>query len=368
MASKFIIQKAEEKDSDALNELMRDTTQPSRVTMGLEREPNFFYGTKVATSKPLVMISRMEGDNKLACCSSLGARDVYVNGKIQSIRYASDLRIREEYRKGTLLARIFRTGKKELKPGEMLQTHILAENFNSISVLGSGKAGLPRYWEYGDYNMHMVYYSAFNKPPMKSRYTVRRATESDIEKMQDFFNTEAPKKQFYPHYDFDKVGTDDPYYRDLKIGDYYLAFDGENIVGITGVWDQKRFKQTRFVGYHWIISTIRPFFNLFSKIFGGFYLPPVGEILKYFYLHTVLTKDNDVDIFNALLREIYRNHRGGENQAFVCGLVADDPLNQAFEAYKKQTLPGKHFLVCYDGDPRPTLDNSRPLYLEISRL
>ena len=214
----------------------------------------------------------------------------------------------------------------------------------------------------------MLYYFAFNKRPLKTKYSVRRAEPDDVGAMQAFFNREAPKKQFYPHYDFVRVGTDDPYYRDIKLEDYFLAFDGDELVGITGAWDQKGFKQTRFVGYHWIIRALRPFYNAGAKVVGGFYLPQAGHTVSYVTLHTILTKDNDPDIFSALLRTVYRTFRGQRDKTLIFGLMQDDPLKEALKGYRKQTLPGRHFLITHGQDPRAGLDPSRVMYLECARL
>jgi len=363
--SKFHVTRAEEKDSDDLNELMRGVSQESNMWEVItERQPNFLDSIMTLTPIPSVWIGRLKETNQPVGCASTGIRDVYVNGQIKSIRYASDIRIHNDHRGGELVSLIFMHGQSELKPKEMAQTHIITENETSLAAL----AAQYMYYEYGDFHMHMIIYFGFRKPPIESKYSVRRALNSDVGAMQAFFDEQAPKKQFYPHYDFHKIGTNDPYYRDIKLEDYYLAFYKSELVGMSGLWDQKGFKQTRFKNYHKMLRFFRPLYNVYAKVFRAFQFPAEMKLLQSASLHTILTKDNDVEIFKVILREVFRGLKNGKYRAFSFGLSPEDPLNEAVNEYRRITYLGKHFLIRFDGDPRPDLDDSRILYLELSRL
>ena len=119
--------------------------------------------------------------------------------------------------------------------------------------------------------------------------------------MQLFFNQEAHKKQWYPCYDFNLLQEN--YYYGLSISDFYLAFEDDQIVGITGVWDQRRFKQTTVNSYTRSLKLVKPFINLISKITKGFELPKTGKILNYFTIHAVLIKGNNRKIFKDIIEQ-----------------------------------------------------------------
>ncbi len=366
---KFTIVRAEEKDSDDLNSLMRDASQQSELwDVIVERQPNFFYGMGVVTSEPDVWLGRVEGTGQPAGCMSVGSRKVYVNGECQTLRYCSDMRVHTDFRGGELLEQLFMVGGSQAKEGEWAQTHIIAENKRSLRALASGRENQPMYYSFGDYAMNLIIYFGINKPPIESKYTIRRAQTPDLDAMQKFFNEEAPKRQFYPHYDFDKIGTDDPYYRDIKLEDYYLAFDKDELVGITGLWNQTGFKQSRFTNYKLNVRIMRPIYNIYAKLFNAFKFPADSEAIQTTMLHTVLTQNNNVDIFKVLLREIFRSCKHRKYKALALGLVPEDPLNEAVYEYRRMIYPGKHFAIAPYGDPRPSLDTSRIYYLEFSRL
>lgn len=368
MGGRLQIRQASRVDSKRIVQLVGHTPQDEgRLKISFERLPDFFHGTRVATSKPDVWVTEDTSKNRIACVYSMGHRLVYFNGQLRDIRYCNDLRIHEDYRGGTALARLYRAAKKQLGTMEFLQTTILRDNAKSMDTITSQRAGLPGYYEYGDYKTKMIYLG-FPKISKGSPYTVRRATFSDLSKIQNFFDKEAPAKQFYPHYNFSKIGTRDPYYRDIKLDDYFLAFQGEELVGITGVWDQKKFKQTRLTDYSRSMRLFRVPINLLMKMSGGMPLPKEGGIIEYLMMHAVLTKGNDPKIFAALLASIYGAFRKTRYKALVGGFAINDPLLKVLDRYRGQEIHSKHFLVCYDGDPRPEIDQDRLVYLEPSRL
>ncbi|WP_144391873.1 hypothetical protein [Pleionea sediminis] len=366
MASNFELRQATENDTGIIRDLIHATPQDGDLLINFEREPNFFDGTKVTTSKPDVWLYYDNIKKQLGGVFSFGSREVYVNGARKQIRYANDLRIHSDYRGSRSLLRMFNQVKKQLNDREWMQTVILSDNQASLSTVGSGRAGLPTYYPYGKVATHMLYVSG-KKPEINNGINIRLAKPDDINAMQRFFNKEAPKKQFYPHYEFNNLKTEDSYYNNLSIENYFLAFNGSEIVGICGFWNQKEFKQTRFLEYRGKMRLLRQVNNVYSKLFGGIQLPKPGDTLDYISLHTILVKNNNPGIFSSLLRRAYNHFCSQPISAIVTGLSIDDPLSEVYKKYRKQTIYSNHFLMSYEEDPRETLDREKTLYLEISR-
>lgn len=374
MSFRYNIRCAEPTDSEALLTLFEQTPQDGNIRLNFERQPNFFHATQVVTSDAEVWLMEDLTEELLIAAFSIGKREVYVNGEKQLIRYSNDLRIHPDYMGGRTLFRLFKKY-KELMQNEWMQTVILDENKASIDTVGSGRLTLPTYYHAGQFITHMV---ALNKSYPSANNSVRRASQDDIPLLQKFFDRHAKNKEFYPHYDFSKIGSNDSYYRELNINDYFLQFDQGDLVGVIGCWNQKSFKQTRFLSYHGKLRFLRHIYNLSSQLFGGLRLPKPGDLASYLSLHSVLIKDNNVSIFKNILLAVLAEYKTSKAQssnfdAVIVGFDKRDPLHSALENMNSHRLVSNHYLASYDAPPdffsKQESTNSTPLfYLEPSRL
>lgn len=359
---------ASEDDNAHILKLIEQTPQQGMVTLNFERHPNFFYGAHVTAQEPYIIIGVDDKDGTVASISCNGKREVFVNGAKKDVRYANDLRISSNQRGGRLLLKTFKESKSALDyPDQYSQTVILEDNAASITTVASGRGGLATYYPYGKLTTYMVATSFDLAPSTKNNLAIRSATDADISAMQALYDQEAPKKQFYPVYDFSDIGRS-PYYRGLSIDDYYLAFEGEKLVGILGKWKQKAFKQTRIVDYPPWMTIARPLYNIWCRFFGGFPLPTKGKVADYVSLHTLIANNNDPQILCALLKYARRDiHRLGE-ATMLLGIADGDPLNGALKGFRYQTMRSNHYVARFGDDITKELDPSLPLYLEVSRL
>lgn len=364
-SQRYVIRPAELKDSDALLDLINKTPQDGQVKLNFERQPNFFYATQVTTIEPDVWVMIDNTSNTLLAAVSVGKREVYLGGKKRLTRYGSDLRIHQDYRGGRNLVRIVKM-LRELIQNEWMQTVILDDNNASKSTVASGRLMLPGYYQIGQFRTHMV--DLQKKQYTKVGGSVRRAYDADKNLMQVFFDKHAPSKEFYPCYDFAKIGTDDPYYRAINIEDFFLAFRDDVLVGVCGVWDQKSFKQTRFVSYEGKMKTLRHINNIKSSIFGGLQLPKPGNLANYIGLHSVLCADNNLTIFKDLLNTVLKNYHNSQYEALILGFDTRDPLHQAVDGLKAYQLLSNHYLLSFASDPREEVDQQKLFHLEPTRL
>ena len=192
------------------------------------------------------------------------------------------------------------------------------------------------------------------------------ATRGFAGKVQAFFDREAPRRNGYPLYDFDKLAKGDAYYTGLKVSDYVLALKGNEIVGMLAAWNQKAYKQTRIMGFKPAIKVLRPLYNLYVSLAGGFKLPPVGGVLNYLTLYNVLIAGDDPAVYQALIDWVMA-HQGQRYDALATAVTHGDPLETVPRGYKRQKLLSENLWMSYGEDPRPGMD-ARPLYAELGRL
>ena len=370
--SRFFVRQANATDNEELVELSKVAIE-GQISLALERCPDFFTGAKVQNESVEVNLicDRSEGD-RIAAVFSTGRRKLFVNSVAPWVRYLSDVRISPEYRGRRPLRMINNCiiEREASEPSATIQSVMFSDNNAIRDVVRRPVKVLRRlkylwFYDVGVYRTSAISLTTGIRA-YKARYSHRRATPGDREPMQAFFDKEAPRKQFYPQYRFDQL--DEPHYAGVSIDDYFLAFDGAELIGITGVWDQSAFKQTRIVGYGGALRWLRPVLNMVSRVMIGFSLPPPGTELNYIYLHTIVTRENSVEIFRDLVEHIYETLHGQDYLYFLCGLFTHDPLIEVLDSFRsRRDISGQHYQVSIDElEVKPSADS--PLYVEAARI
>lgn len=362
------IRPARETDGDSILQLMEHSPQPGAVTLNFERRPDFFVGARVSCEEPEVWVAELRDrpDAGVQAVVNIGWRRVYVNGAVRAVRYAHDMRIAPDARGGMLLHRLFRKLRAILEHGEWMQTVILEDNRHSVDTVGSGRAGLPVYYPFGEIETSLVY-TRRQGCMLPADTTLAPAREEDLPALQSFLDRQGCARQFFPAYDLRELLEGAHYYTGLRISDYLILRMHGEIVGVLGTWNQKHFKQTRVVRYAPGLGLLRHLYNLHSRVRGGMHLPAPGGVFSYLALHSIAVLDNDPELFRLLL-DYCTSHFSEEHDALVCGFFRDDPLCEVPARYRRRVLHSRHFLVSYDGDPREQLDRDRVPYVDVARL
>lgn len=366
----YAIRPAMPEDNASILDLIARTPQQGLLRLNFERDPDFHAGASVSCEDPDIWVAEHSAapgrPPRVVAVINIGSRAVYLNGAVCRLRYGHDLRIDPAHRGGMLLHRIFRRLRAELLPGEWMQTVILDGNDASLSTVGSGRAGMPAYYPHGVIETHLVFTAGRRHPRPIDGIDVRRARCNDIPLMQAFLDAEGPRRQFFPRYDLGRLQVEDRYYVGLRPDNFLLAFDSDALVGMAGDWDQSAFKRTRVLAYPGVLRWLRRGYNVWGALTGGMRLPATGDCFRYRSLHTVLAMGNDPQVFRALL-----DHSLADNvdcEALACCFFAGDPLASALQKYRRRTMRSRHFLVCYDGDPRAGIDGRLQPYVDVSRL
>jgi len=354
---------ATEAYNDEICQLMA-VPMKGKMYLSKKRDPDFFRGANVQNEFPETYLCRDVQNDKIAGLYSLGSRLLYVDGKLDKIRYASDLRVAQNYQ-GTGAFRCILDSffSHDI---QVTQTIVLANNKKMEELIDRVNQDQTLYHYVGKYNTYILPLSKGNKQRALQGKTIRQATSQDIPAMQLFFEQEAKRRQFYPYYDFQKL--EDNYYYGLSISNYYLVFKQGAIIGMTGVWDQHSICKTLVIDYEKPLKKWRPLINLFNhKLLGGIRLPRIGEYLKSLFLHTLLIKDDDSLVFEQLLSVIHQEHAALYDN-LVVGLAATAPLAGVLEKLKhKYVMPANYYLV----DKRPKWENcyaATDFYFECARI
>lgn len=354
-------------DNAKMQDLITKITMPGVAQMCFQRAPDFFVGAKVIGEEfVLTVADDDERPDVLAGLTVISGRDLYISGKKRRVYYSGDTRVDPFYRRRGIASNLFIEQKKYRSTEDLLQGIVLKENTAPLDAAANAADGvLFRYWISHAIETSFIFTRKIT-PRIPSGVQMRAATASDVPAMQAFFDREAPRRNGYPVYDFEKLLAGDPYYAGLGIGDFVLATRNGQIIGMVAGWNQKAYKQTRIVGFKPIVKVLRPLYNLYVGIVGGFKLPPVGGVLNYLTLSNILVAHDDTAVLQGLIDHVMAN-QGQKFDALATAFTAGDPLESVPRGYKRQKLFSSHFWLSYGDDPRPGIDD-RPLYVELGRL
>jgi hypothetical protein len=341
-------------DDAALRHLLRETAMPGAISLAFAREPSYFAAATVEGHHVETHVARAHG--RIVAAATRAEKAVYIDGQGGRIGYLCELRIHPDFRRGTLLARIYRQLRRLHETGQVpfyLST-IVADNDQARRTLTSGRAGLPTYRDIGAY--HTL---AFSPRPFRTpQLPVRRAEEADRDALLAFLQRHGPKRQFFPRYRSADFATG--LLRGLRMQDVFLVGTDE-ILGCVALWDQSGFRQSIVDRYSRAMALARPVWNLYARVRGAPMLPRPGGEIPCLYLALPCVEDDDPAIFSALLDSAL----AAADRPVLAGLHERDPLLPVAARRPHRLYLSRVYQVYWEP---PELLEDRVPYLELGGL
>ena len=356
---------AEESDEELLRNCLRSNEMPGTISVAFESEPNFFDAINIQGTKTQVVVGKTE-NNKVIGFGTRAIRPVYVNGEVIDVGYLSGLRVNPEFRNNSFLARGYKFFRELDSDGKVpfYLTTIIEDNVVARRILESGRASLPNYIPIDRLSTFII---KTGKRESRKVHEVVKGNEVRLEEIVGFMNEHGRDKQFFPYYDESDFGTGR--LRGLNQCDFYVAIEGDEILGVVAKWDQESFKQTRVTGYDWRMQVARPLINLSSRFSNIPKLPKEGELLHYFYASFPVIRENDPTILSSLLNEVASDPQNRGYDYFTLGLTENDNLREAIKPFHPRVYPSRVYLVSFDKSKEDLKYlNGRTPYLEVGTL
>ncbi len=356
-------------DDEAIRELLRRQPMPGRIHLTYEREPEFRLGCEVTGDDCQVLIARPENRTEIVGIASRSVRQVFINGIPQRIGYLGQLRVDSRFRGRWLVSRGFSRLKqmhdRDPLPGYL--TSIVGGNDEATGVLvRKRRRAFPAFRPVADYRTLAIHVHRA-KPASRTNVEISAARMDELPEIANFLHTNGARRQFSPVWTQESLRGLSSF--GLEIGDLTLARSDARIVGVAGLWDQSRYKQTVIHGYTGWLKTIAPLYNLGAPLLGRAPLPSPGEKLKSVYAALICIANDEIAVLRSLLRELYNLAAARGFQHLLVGLDANDPLLAAARAYSHVIYPSQLYLAEWTegGGLYEQLDG-RPAYVEIATL
>jgi hypothetical protein len=379
MTIPYTIECATPADDAAIRRLLASNPVPGAVTLTYEREPSYFLGC--ATMGPFcqVAVCRHQPDGAVVGLSCRAARPMFVNGHIEEVGYLGQLRIDAAHQGRWLLSRGFRQIREWDRDGRVAGyiTTIIEDNATAAGVLVKhARRHFPVYRELDRLCTlalvvtHRPWLRWHVYPAAATVYPISQGRQAELSEIVAFLRQYGAARQFYPAYSAADFCAN-PLTRDFQVSDFAVARRAGAIVGVLGLWDQTRYKQTVVQSYHGRLRRLRPAYNLGAQLMGAQPLPRPGEHLRYAYASFCCVHQDDPAIFAALLWHIYRMAAERGYHYLMLGLTTNDPLLAVARRYPHLSYYSRLYTVDWPDNPHAGLHarlDGRLPYIELGTL
>jgi hypothetical protein len=368
--SQFRFDLASPEDDAALRRVLAETPMEGEIAVSFRREPSFFAAAAVHGPFHQTIICRDNVSGQIVGFGCRSVRDLFVNGVPEPVGYLSALRVLPQYRNLGLIARGYARFRDLHGDGitRLYLTTIAEGNDRAVAILTSGRAGLPLYHFAGKYVTAAIPIPRVNAQ-QAATCEIRSTTVGDIPDLLAFWNSEGPRRQFFPRYSRDDFFSATGPFPHLQPEDILMAVRGGRIVGTLSTWDQRRFRQTVVERYSWPMRCMRPLYDAFARFRGVPPLPDVGRPFSYITAAHPVVAGDDLTVFTSLLRHALGRLSERLVGHLLVGLHEHDPLLAAISQFRPTKYLSRLYQVCWpDGDAlRGRLDGRTP-YLELGTL
>ena len=358
-------------DNAELLRFSRNAEMPGAIHFSFDRSPDYLEALCVEGRQSEVLVCREAQNGRVVAIGHRSVKSVFVNGQPTSVGYLSGLRLDQSVRNRQILAHGYAFLRKlhAAWPVQMCLSTIMEDNLPAKAVLLSGRSGLPGYHDFGRFCCMAVSLQSRSAGSGRSGIRVRHASAVDGPAIIGFLNRESRSRQFFPKYQVEDFGAPKGLLSHLQWEDVFLAFRGDDLIGVVAAWDQRAFRQWRVTGYDSWLGLLRIPFNLVAMVRKMPLLPKPDLPLDYFILSLACVQGNDRSVFKVLLEEVVREKRR-HYTFFLAGLHERDPLLAELLARPNFPLPSRLFVVAWEDEAGEVqkLDRELVPYLELGSL
>jgi hypothetical protein len=318
--------RATEQDNDRLLHYMAKQPVPGAVQMRVQRMFNFFNQYRLQSDDYSTYMILNDHDH-IEAAASIVFRKLYLDGQLQTVGYATDLRVSPNRRAITSWTQHFLPILQSERKSRNCQYVFTAvarsqrQAYNAFIRPRSVHRPMPRYHLFRRFNLVTLHgLWPFHNQPLPG-IKIRHATGADRDLIAEYLirkNQSSPIRFFNEKAEFERSLNQ---WRDLAIEDFIIAFDHKGrMIGCVAPWSPQKIQRVSALSLSSTASNMQDMLRVLSWFGIAHPMAPVGQDMGVRHL-THLHADNP-DIFYSLLHRAYE--LSSKNEFLVYPHFEDD--------------------------------------------
>lgn len=335
---------ANQADDADIRRLLRENPMPGRITLSLEREPDFFADAYVPGETKQTIIARENG--RAVCLGSCAVRQRFVSGQPLRVGYLGGLRLdASQAGRFDILRRgyEFFRGLQAQAPAEYYFTSIAADNERARQFLERGLPGMPQYEFAGEFVTVLL--SAAHGTPFRAASQSELPSAAEIAALLNEHNCLyqlAPCWSARELAAFEGLGLQRQNFR-------FIRKHGRVVAG-AAVWDQRMFKQTVIRGYRPSLASWLPVYRLGARMFGWPQLPTMGTPLPNAFISHLMASEDEPQMLIRLISELRGVAAQRGIEMLTVGFAANDwRLAAVRRHFRRREYRSRLYIVRWPG-------------------
>jgi len=329
-------------DDPGIRCLLRENPMPGRISISLEREPNYFANAKLPGELSRTIVARKNG--RLICMGSCVIRERFLNGEVRRAGYLGGLRLDAGYSGRFDILRRGYEFCRELEqdaPADFYFTSISADNERAIRLLERSARGLPRYEFVSEFITLLV--STHGR-----RKAADQSVRVDRSELIHFLNDRNREYQFASCWSEEQLAALESL--GLRGSDFVSLYDRSGLTGCAALWDQRAYKQTVVRGYSRWLRLARPFVNALGRVRSQPWLPAVGETLASAFVSHFATRSGNPGALITMITALSEKAAERRIELLTMGFAAADPRVPTIrQSFRCQEYRSRIYLVSWPG-------------------
>lgn len=321
-ASKVQFSLATEADDAGIRRLLRENPMAGRISLSLEREPDYFAEARHSGDAHQTIVAR--NGCRVVCVGTCSFRQRFVNGTPCRVGYLGGLRLDARLGgRSDILLRGYRYFHElqHANPADFYFTSIAADNHRARQFLERNLTGMPRYEHVDDFVTTLL------PVPRSGRVETFEMSAPGVGESLAVLLEHNSRYQFAPHWTAEELQAQCQL--GLRPGDFRAVRDRGKPIDCAALWDQRSFKQTVIRGYAAPLAWARPWINFAARLLRRPGLPAVGAVLAHAAVSHLAVPADQPEKLADLVRSLFPIARSKGIEWLTLGFAAADPRRAA---------------------------------------
>jgi predicted N-acetyltransferase YhbS len=333
------IREADQADNEELLTLTRITPMAGAISLGIDREPDFFALLRLRGRSKVFVATR---GRQVIGCLSAALRNAYISGVPETIAYIGDMKVHPSF-SGTLIAvRLIKALEADMRLARIdIGFCVAADGNHHVMPLFEGRAGMPRWVPLGRFLVNGLIPSPFRG--YSKRYLIDAAQVADMPAITNLLDRFHRAREFAPQLREDEIAEQLSSSPEDNFPRTFVARAGQRVVATLTLCDTAPLKRNVLLNAPASLKTALALLRVAVAPFPGFHVPRMGQALRLLTARYAACEDGQHQALGALLTlaraEAFR-HRFS---FLMLGLHEHDPLRSLVRGIPRFTFTSLAF-------------------------